>query len=469
VIGKPVEHVVPAAALPVVFGKYLEAVRTGRPVTWEEVSEYPAGVRHGEVTVVPVFDEDGRCTHLIGSVHDLTERANAEEQRRRLELQLHQAQRLQSLGTLAGGIAHDFNNVLTAINGYADLAIAEQGRPEIILESLLEIRKAGRRASDLVRQILMFSRKEEPVRRPLALRPEIDEAIKMLRATTPAAIQIQTRVAADTPTVLADATQLHQVFTNIGVNAAQAIGSAGGTIDVVAEAAVVDENAPPELADLPSGKYARITVRDSGAGMDAATLARAFEPFFTTKPVHQGTGLGLSVVHGIMTAHQGAVTVESKVGKGTAVHLYFPAADSVPAPTPSPELPAVHEGGHIMYVDDDEALVFLARRSLTKLGYRVTAFTDPVQALQALRVRVNEFDILVTDTSMPGLSGPDLIKEARTLRAGLPVVLLSGYMRPDDAEKARRMGISNVLLKPHTASELAEVLHRTIREQSGRT
>jgi PAS domain S-box-containing protein len=468
VVGKPVEEVIPEPALSLVFGKYRDAIRTGRPVTWEEISEYPSGVKHGEVTVVPVFDEGGRCTHLIGSVHDLTERANAEDQRRRLELQLHQAQRLQSLGTLAGGIAHDFNNVLTAINGYADLAISEQGRPEVILESLQEIRKAGRRASDLVRQILMFSRKEEPIRRPLALTPVLDEAIKMLRATTPAAIQIQTRVAADTPHVLADATQLHQVLTNIGVNAAQAIGGASGTIDVTAEAAVVDENAPPELADLPSGRYARLTVRDSGSGMDAATLARAFEPFFTTKPAHQGTGLGLSVVHGIMTAHQGAVTVESEVGKGTAFHLYFPAVEPAPAPMPTSEAPAAHEGGHILYVDDDEALVFLARRSLTKLGYRVTAFTDPVQALQAFRTRVDEFDILVTDTSMPGLSGPDLIKEARTLRAHLPVVLLSGYMRPDDAEKARRLGITNVLLKPHTAGDLAEVLHRTIREQSGR-
>jgi PAS domain S-box-containing protein len=467
VIGKRVEDVIPAAVLPTVFRKYQDAIRTGRPATWEEISEYPSGVKHGEVTVVPVFDEEGRCTHLIGSVHDLTERANAEEQRRRLELQLHQAQRLQSLGTLAGGIAHDFNNVLTAINGFAELAISEQGRPEVILESLQEIRRAGRRASDLVRQILMFSRKEEPIRRPLALRPVVDEAIKMLRATTPAAIQIHTRMAAGTPPVLADATQLHQVLTNIGVNAVQAIGSNGGTIDVVAEPAVVDENAPPELAELPSGRYARLTVRDTGGGMDSSTLARAFEPFFTTKPAHQGTGLGLSVVHGIMSAHLGAVTVESELGKGTAFHLYFPAAETAPAPTPAPEQPAAHAGGRILYVDDDEALVFLARRSLTKLGYRVTAFTDPLQALQAFRSGVDEFDILVTDTSMPGLSGPDLIKEVRTLRADLPVVLLSGYMRPDDAEKARQMGISNVLLKPHTASELAEILHRTIREQSG--
>jgi PAS domain S-box-containing protein len=489
IVGRSVDEVVPEPSRTLVVERYRRAIAERRSVQWEEVSDYPSGRRHGDVTIVPLFDDDGRCTHLLGTVHDLTERVRAEQERRDLESRLHQAQRLQSLGTFAGGIAHDFNNILTAIGGHANLAAMELASHPEALESLDEIRAATRRASALVRQILTFSRHEEPQRQLISLEGVVHEALGLLRATLPATVRVRARVESSTPLVLADATQVHQVLMNLGANAAHAMVRRGSLVDVTVQRVVIGEERaapvpssgrePSELAGevpaLPPGAYACITFIDDGAGMDETTRARVFEPFFTTRASGEGTGLGLSVVHGILQSHGGAVTVDSVPGRGTAFRLYFPAAESEATPIESP--PAIPSdlsdegaadergaGEHIVYVDDEEALVHLATRTLTRLGYRVTGYASAPDALEAIRANPAGFDALVTDLAMPGKSGADLAREVLAMRPDLPIVILSGRVRPEDAAVARSLGV-DVLLKPYSAIELARALRRRMAPQ----
>jgi PAS domain S-box-containing protein len=462
IIGKLVDDVIAPPRLTTMRLKFDEAIRSGRPVSWEEVWASQAGERHGEATVTPIVDEGGRCTNLLCTVHDVTTRVQAESERRALEVQLHQAQRMQSLGTLAGGIAHDFNNILTAITGYADLAKDELPPDAEAHESVAAIRKASERASEVVRQILTFSRQDAPKRQPVALDEIIDETVTLLRATLPGLVRINTHIAKGVPFVLADATQVHQALMNLGTNAAHAV-DAKGTIDVTLETVAVDSHMVATLPDLAEGRYVILSVADTGRGMDQVTRARVFEPFFTTKAAGQGTGLGMSVVHGIMKSHHGTVTVESELGQGATFRLYFPAHEAAieERPVTVTEVPA-GRNQHILYVDDEEALVFLTSRMLRRLGYRVTGYTDAAVALQAFRSGPGEFDVLMTDTSMPGLSGVDLVREILQVRRDIPVVMVSGYMQPADLDSVRQLGVTEIVLKPHSPRDLGAALQRVI-------
>ena len=456
VVGRYVEEVIPGPSLPLVLDRYREAVVTGAPVTWEEETRYPSGLKRGEVTIAPVVDERGRCTHLIGTVHDVTERVTADAERRRLELQLHHAQRLQSLGTLASGIAHDFNNIITAISGHAELALNDIGNDASVSSGLEEICRSADRAADLVRRILLFSRREEPQLRTVDAPALIVEVVTLLRATLPASIEVRTTIADDTWLIVGDSTQVHQVLVNLITNAAQAIGSDGGAVDVSCENVAASDQIDPALIQR---RYVRVSVRDDGCGMDDMTLARAFEPFFTTKGRRQGTGLGLSVVHGIMKSHGGAVTAESTPGQGTAFHVFFPAAE-VDADAAED---ARAEGARVLIVDADEALTRVAIGALTRLGYRVTDFATPEEALATFRSDPLAFDVVVAGTSLSGISGVAFLAAIRAIRPAMPAVLLSDYISDGDAEAAHRLGVA-VLLKPRSMQALTDSLHRRISE-----
>ncbi len=463
VIGKRIQEVLPEASASTSLEKYREAIAGRCSISWEEVSVTATEAKLGEVTVAPIFDAAGRCTNLVGTVRDITPRKRAEEERRRLELQLQQAQRMQSLGTLAGGIAHDFNNILTAIAGNAELGLLDAEPGGGAHESFIEIRTAARRAADLVRQILAFSRQDAPDRRVLDVRGVIEEALRLLRATLPATIELETRLSSDTPKISADASQIHQVLMNLVTNASHAMASRCGVLSVTTERLLVDATRADESPELREGAYACISVSDTGSGMDAATLARAFEPFFTTKPKGQGTGLGLSVVHGIMQSHHGSVTLESAPERGTTFRLYFPAAAArAEEPVEARPEPPRSAGHHILYVDDEEALVFLATRMLPRSGYRVTAYSDALRALSDFRARANDFDAVVTDISMPGLSGPDLVRELWAIRPDVPVLMTSGCISAEDVECARRLGVGDLLLKPNSIDELTHALHKRL-------
>ncbi len=409
----------------------------------------------------PVRGERGEVTRIVGVARDVTERKRAEEGRLLLESQLRQAQKMEALGTLSAGIAHDFNNVLTAVIGNVELAAQDVGDNHPARVSIDEIRKAGLRARDLVQRLLAFSRPRELQPHALELGPITEEAVRLLRSTIPAGVEIVFGCEPNVPRINADPTEVHQIVMNLVTNAWHAIDRVG-RIEIRIDRCEVGTD---QAVALHPGTYVRLRVMDNGCGMDAATQGRIFDPFFTTKPPGQGTGLGLSVVHGIMRSQGGAVTVESTVGKGSTFALYFPPAPEMAGE--APEATAVEEtvrahGEHIMLLDDDAPLLYVLSRFLERLGYRVTAHSSATDALQDLRARPDAFHLVVTDFNMPGMSGLDVGREVRRIAPQIPVVLASGHLRPSEVEAARQSGISEIILKPDSVDVLARTLRRIL-------
>jgi len=394
---------------------------------------------------------------------DLTSKKLAEAQRIALETQLRESQKMQAMGTMAGGIAHDFNNILSAILGNVDLAKQDTPSGSSALVSLVEIEKAGRRARDLVRQILTFSRNEPPKRVPIQLAEVIHETQRLVRVAIPPGVDFKLVVADGCPLVLADATQVEQALLNLCPNAILARGHNKGSVTI--ELGNTTLSLPfNDRIGVPPGRYVTLRVRDTGSGMSQETIERIFEPFFTTRQVGQGTGLGLAVVHGIMQTHQGGIDVQSAPNEGSVFTLYFPATGATPVEVlePEPVTEVEGRGRHVMYVDDDQALVFLVNRVLTRKGFKVTVFTDPLEAEAALRSQPEIYDLLVTDYNMPGYSGLDLLRDAKAIRADLPVAVASGYVTPEIEQRALQEGASALIYKPNDVNELCETVQRLI-------
>lgn len=400
---------------------------------------------------------DGR---LLAIVRDITERKVAEEQRVRLEHELRQAQKIQAIGTLAGGIAHDFNNILAAILGNAQLLKLTLDATHEGHANVSQILVASHRAKDLVQQILMFSRQREQLRQVLNLEPLLKEAVKLISVSLPPEIQLKLTIASNLPAVLADPTQIHQVVVNLCTNALHAMRAHGGTLEITLAQVALPEQHSQSKPNLPPGRYVCLTVADTGHGMDAETLERMYEPFFTTKPVGEGTGLGLAVVHGIVQSNDGAISVASHPGKGTVFKLYFPGRDVRPGtsqPWPSNQIKE-GRGEHIVFVDDEVSIVEVARIMLAKLGYRVTVFTDPRQALEHLQTSSDVISLLMTDLSMPGVSGLDLIRAVTRNKPNLPAILLTGYGKAFDSKAALGLNIAEVIHKPFTMEQLSSAI-----------
>ena len=488
-LGSTLDRFLPDAAQALAFAQLTTQALLG------EMTALTAGGKELAVEVSVSFERHaesvggGETTTVFA--RDLTGRKKAEAHRNELEAQLRESHKMQAVGTMAGGIAHDFNNILGAILGNVELAKADCAAGSPVLESLLEIDKAGRRARDLVRQILTFSRNEPPQRSAVSLAEVVHDTERLLRVTLPPAIELHMQLQAGLPPVLADATQVEQALLNLCTNAVHAIGTERGSIHVEAATVQPDQRLTERLGLAPID-YVALTVRDTGPGMDAATLERIFEPFFTTKPVGQGTGLGLAVVHGVMRTHEGGVDVQSTPGQGSRFTLYFPvatdatastptsaAADAPAHPAPQPQPPAteaaasapVHtaspnatpaEKHHVMYVDDDQALVFLVQRLLRRRGYEVSGYTDPHEATAALRAAPQAYDLLVTDYNMPGFCGVDLVREARLIRPDLPVALASGYVTAEIEQAALAEGAQALIHKPNDVEELCATVQRLI-------
>jgi PAS domain S-box-containing protein len=407
--------------------------------------------------------QDG-CGTMIAFGIDISSRLRGEQERRILEANLRHAQKMQSLGTLAGGIAHDFNNILLAISGNARLAVTELPLDHPVQVSLREVTRAVNRASSIVKQILLFSRREdEPAHAPVQLCLLVEEALSLLRATMPASIAFKTDLDARVPLVVGDAAQLHQVLVNLATNAAYVMSQRGGKLTIALRRFTVDLADMRAIPGLQPGEHVRLSLSDTGEGMSAAVMERIFEPFFTTKPQGQGTGLGLSVVHGIVAAHRGAITVNSIEGQGSTFHVYLPA---LLQPASANITPAVNtdrgQGQHVLYLDDEEPLVYLVKRVLERIGYRVSGFTEPQEALQAFAAAPAGYDAVITDLSMPGLSGTDFAKQILRLRSDVPVIMTSGYVRTQDRDAALKAGVRELVLKPNTVEELGGVLHRLL-------
>ncbi|HWA73096.1 MAG TPA: PAS domain S-box protein [Polyangiaceae bacterium] len=418
--------------------------------------------RSGEQVIVEsswtlIRDDSGRPQSVLAINSDVTEK-------KRLEAQVFAVQRMESLGTLAGGIAHDFNNILAAILANLTLAAGDLGPDHPVQSALSEINQASLRAAALVRQILTFSRQSEPERRAVGLALVAGEAIKLLRATLPVSVSIETRFERDVPEIFADATQVHQVVMNLGTNAAHAMSERGGVLRIECERALVSQALRTSLGELRPGTYARLVVEDQGAGMDAATIERIFDPFFTTKGLGKGTGLGLSVVHGVLRAHEGGVTVQSTPAKGTRFELYFPAAQAAVerAAAQRKALPR-GRGERLLCVDDEGPIVRATTRLLERIGYEVVAHTEPRKALAELALESARFDAVVSDCSMPNLWGLEFVREIFRLRPGMPIVMTSGFIDPALERSLRELGIREFVAKPATIAELGAALDRLLR------
>lgn len=387
-------------------------------------------------------------------------------ERQRLEEQYRQAQRMEAVGTLAGGIAHDFNNILTAINGYSELARIEAAGNSGICEHLNSVQVAARRAVDLVRQIMAFSRQEDLTRASTDLRVVVAEALKLLRATIPSTVEIHASYADVIDPVLANATSIHQVVVNLGTNAWHAMNGRLGRIDLGLENVDADADLAETTPGLRVGRYVRLSVADDGDGMDEATLARIFEPFFTTKAPGEGTGLGLAVVHGIIQSHNGAITTSSRPGAGTRFCLYFPAyaGEAETRGGTKPVQIARGQGEKILYVDDELPLAEMGKKILERLGYQVEMYSDPNDALAAVKGGGVNYDLVVTDLTMPSMSGLELAKELLEWRPNLPVILTTGYAATLTAERFQASGVREVLLKPHSMETLASVVDRVLAD-----
>jgi PAS domain S-box-containing protein len=409
-----------------------------------------------DARTVPIKDDSGAVFRVVQLARDITEQ-------HKMEAQLRQAQKMEAIGVLAGGIAHDFNNILAAIMGYSELALlnAEEGRS--VGADLQQILSSAYRARDLVKQILAFSRRSEQVKKPVQLSAVVKETLKLMRASLPTTVEIRQDVSS-VESVLADPTQIHQVMMNLCTNSAHAMRENGGMLEVRLEDIDHDPQGAPDFLKLQAGRYVKLTVRDTGHGIEPAVLDKIFDPFFTTKPQGEGTGLGLSVVHGIVKSHDGGIHIDSRPGEGTIVQVLFPVAHMARAPEveSSRALPGGRE--RILFVDDEPTLSMLGKQSLERLGYEVTAATSSTEALRLFRERMrdNPFHLVVTDMTMPHMTGIELTREMARVNSDIRVILCTGFSERIDAEDVSEEGIKGFLMKPVLLKDLAELVRRIL-------
>ena len=425
--------------------------------------EFPEGsIRWLMTKGSPVRKPDGKVSCYMGIILDISERKQEEEEKLQLESQLRQAQRLETIGTLAGGIAHDFNNILTPILGYAEMGLLAESDAKAGQEYFREIMQAADRARNLVSQILTFSRSQEITPSMVSVPSVIDEALKLLRPSLPALIRIEKEIDRSCGNILADPSQIHQVIVNLCTNAYQAMGDGLGTIRIALEAVVPDNELLKSLPEPHAGKYIQLTIADTGIGMDDATMERIFEPFFTTKSPRQGTGLGLSVVHGIVSGYNGLITVHSKQGQGTAFRVYLPIVEGT-ADQGDPETIPTTGNASIMFIDDESASTRMMTTMLTKLGFRIKAFNSPLEALDCFRQDPGQFDLVITDLTMPEMSGVDLASEVHATKPELPIILMTGYGKDLENIKAlSQHGIRKFMKKPVRMAELSSTINEVI-------
>ena len=425
-------------------------------------------VKHVHVRARLLRRESGTVEY-VGAVTDVTRRKRAEAERLKLEERLGQAEKMEAVGTLAGGIAHDFNNILGAILGYGELAQKKVCEGNAIEDELDQVMQAGQRGKRLVEHILAFSRSGTGRRVPVHVGSVVAEALALLAASLPAGIRLQQSLGAGNAAVLGDATQLHQVAMNLCTNALQAM-TAGGVLSVTLDRVQLAQPRASSLGTLEPGPHVRLAVSDTGSGIAPAALERIFDPFFTTKGVGKGTGLGLSLVHGIVVDHHGAIDVATREGAGTTFTVWLPARGETAAPAVEDigDLPR-GDGQSVMIVDDERPLVRLAEETLARLGYEPAGFDSPVAALEAFRAEPQRYDLVLTDQTMPDLTGTDLAHEILRLRTDVPVVLMSGLRGPQLAALAQAARVREILHKPLLARDIAEALARArvARHRSG--
>jgi signal transduction histidine kinase/ActR/RegA family two-component response regulator len=388
-------------------------------------------------------------------------------ERKRMEEQLGRSQKMEALGTLAGGVAHDFNNIAMMMIGHTQLAMKHTPQGSPARQNLQKVLSAGKRAGELVKQIRTFSRQSKQERKPVQLQSLVKEVMTLLRASLPSTIEIRQDISEDAGSILADPTQMHQILMNLCANAEHAMRESGGVLDVGVDAVTVDETMAAHHPELHPGRHVRLRIGDTGHGMEPEILERVFEPFFTTKEVGQGTGMGLAVVHGIIASYGGAVSVESTPGEGTNVTIYLRRIDGVAENEIQAEEATVHGKERILFVDDEDDIVDVVRESLGDLGYDVVGKNNGTEALETFRTVPDGFDLVITDQTMPNMTGEVLAGELRRIRPDIPIILCTGFSHVVDAEKAKAMGIDAFCMKPFLPQELSLTVRKVLEQRTG--
>jgi len=443
------------------FCATIESIQDGE--VHETIRETPSrnGIRNFRVISTPIKDSGGKVTSVIEIAEDITDKKRIEDEKRKLEEQLIQVQKMEALGTMAGGIAHDFNNILSIIFCYTEMVLIDIPEGGNMRRRLTQVLNASSRAKDLVKQILSFSRKGSLEPQPISPHIIIKETLKLLRATIPSSIEIQQRSVTPCGTILADPTQFHQILMNLVMNAVHAMHETG-ILRISLKRASFDEQDLAHRPDMVAGPYVQLSVSDTGIGMSPEVIEHVFEPFFTTKDVGKGTGMGLSVVHGIVLAHKGLIKVYSEPGKGTTFHVYFPIAESEAVYLAESVVPLPVGTERILFVDDEPELATLGQNILENLGYKVTVTTSSVDALEIFHSRPDAFDLVITDQTMPKMSGLELIQELLNINPAVPIILCTGYSSKISLDHTNECTFQELLMKPLTRKKLATAVRRVI-------
>ncbi len=437
----------------------------------EDINEEPltdgSGIHHLLLTKRTLYQDKRGDKYIVGVIRDITEQKEAAEERLRLEARLNQAQKMEAIGTLAGGIAHDFNNILQPMLGYSELLLLRLPPDDPQRQFVERLHAAGLRAKELIGHILTFSRRTEHKIVPVQVQTILKEVVQLCRSTIPSNIDIRTEIESDCPSVLIDPSQLHQVAMNIIINAYHAVEATGGTISIHLSEIALDRD---ELhgSTLPPGRYALFVVSDSGCGIDPANLDRVFEPYFTTKEQGKGTGLGLSVVHGIVKKCGGDIRIDSELGRGTTIKIYLPLQDAS-GERQRPEAIKAYPGGdeRVLVIDDEEMIIDITTLHLESLGYRVTSRANSVEALDLFATDPAAFDLVITDLTMPNLTGDQLARELIAIRPDLPIIVCSGFSERIGQDMARALGIKALLMKPVAFEELAHKVRAVLDARKG--
>ena len=416
--------------------------------------EFPATVL---LTRINVSD----TTLLQATVRDITERKQAEQENEKLQAHLRQTQKLEAIGRLAGGIAHDFNNILMAMLGYTDLTLQDVPEGSQGRRNLEQVLIAGKRAKELIKQILCFSREADQTQEPIEIASVVTEALTMLRSSIPATIDIHQDIEVRDSAIMANPTQIHQVLVNLCTNAVHAMEDQGGVLELRLSEIEIASTRVTHHGTLQPGPYVQFTLHDTGCGMDGRVMARIFEPFYTTKEVDKGTGMGLSVVHGIIENHGGVIAVDSEPGKGTTFTVFFTRIDNANTSSAAFETTAGGEGT-ILLVDDERAIVDVMARMLERLGYTVVGQTNSTVALDTFRSAPDRFDLVITDHAMPVMTGMQLAQELIDIRSDIPVILCSGFADDIAGEESTRVGIREFVAKPILGKEMAVLIRRVL-------
>ena len=404
-----------------------------------------------------ILDEQGKMAYGFSLMHDLSKDRQAEER-------LRNAQKMEAIGTLAGGIAHEFNNILWIIMANAELTAGKIPEGNTAHNNLQRVEKACSRATDLVQQILSFSRQGEYRPRPLDIIPIVKESLKFLRSSIPTTIEIRQNISTRSATIMSDPSQVHQTLINLCTNAADAMGEKPGVLEISLTGVEFGQDETALHHDLVPGKYVRLSVKDTGIGMEPKIRERIFEPFFTTKGVGEGRGMGLAVVHGIAKSCEGTIEVHSEPGKGSTFHLFFPKIEKGTKPGPAAFIPSVKGKERILFVDDDKEIADMGKEMLEGYGYRVESKTCSEDALEAFRDRPGKFDLIITDMIMPKMTGEELAEECVRIRPDIPIILCTGYDEEVYRERAREFGIKEVIMKPVNGRALANAIRKAFQE-----